>query len=104
MSNERLADALEFAKTMRLKEPEPRWQRDRNGDRLDRLKIERTPKTEEATKYAAWLRRQKDFVCAYCRNPVPNTLRARAVDHVRPLSRGGAHAIENLVPACRGCN
>lgn len=26
------------------------------------------------------------------------------IDHVIPLSRGGSHAIGNLVPACRTCN
>lgn len=26
------------------------------------------------------------------------------VDHKTPLSRGGDHSIENLVPACRKCN
>jgi 5-methylcytosine-specific restriction endonuclease McrA len=26
------------------------------------------------------------------------------VDHVKPLARGGAHALANLRPACRGCN
>jgi hypothetical protein len=36
--------------------------------------------------------------CAYCGR------RALTVDHVVPLSRGGAHAIENVVPACHGCN
>lgn len=25
-------------------------------------------------------------------------------EHIRPLSRGGADAIENIVISCRGCN
>ena len=29
---------------------------------------------------------------------------AAHVDHVRPLSQGGAEWEENLVPACQGCN
>ena len=37
--------------------------------------------------------------CAYCRIAPVETR-----DHVTPLSRGGAHTIENLVPACRSCN
>jgi len=36
--------------------------------------------------------------CFYCGNP------GGEVDHVIPLSRGGAHSIGNLVPACRSCN
>lgn len=37
--------------------------------------------------------------CAYC-------LRSGKLeqDHIDPLSRGGAHAIDNIAPACRSCN
>jgi 5-methylcytosine-specific restriction endonuclease McrA len=38
--------------------------------------------------------------CAYCgRDDMPLTK-----DHVVPISRGGAHSIENIVPACKSCN
>ncbi|TGB13887.1 HNH endonuclease [Streptomyces sp. MZ04] len=37
--------------------------------------------------------------CAYC--GIPGDL---TVDHVIPISRGGRHAIGNLVPACLTCN
>lgn len=38
-------------------------------------------------------------LCAYCRvRPWEHR------DHVVPLSRGGAHAIGNIVPACARCN
>ena len=37
-------------------------------------------------------------VCAYCGDP------ATTFDHVRPLSRGGLHEVDNLVPACKPCN
>lgn len=37
--------------------------------------------------------------CAYCRSEVKITL-----EHVAPLSRGGADSIENIVPACHSCN
>jgi 5-methylcytosine-specific restriction endonuclease McrA len=36
--------------------------------------------------------------CVYC------GAAAAAVDHVRPLSRGGAEHVSNLVPACQRCN
>lgn len=36
--------------------------------------------------------------CAYC------DAKATTFDHVVPLSRGGSNDIENLVPACLGCN
>lgn len=38
--------------------------------------------------------------CAYC-DTLPQYLE---IDHVIPLSRGGRHAIGNLLPACRTCN
>lgn len=38
-------------------------------------------------------------LCAYCRESSADTL-----DHVQPLSRGGKHEIENLLPACKACN
>ena len=38
--------------------------------------------------------------CAYC-NRVDNAL---TKDHVTPISRGGEHTAENIVPACRRCN
>lgn len=37
--------------------------------------------------------------CAYCL-----TAEATTMDHVIPLSTGGAHDIDNIVPACRSCN
>jgi 5-methylcytosine-specific restriction endonuclease McrA len=37
--------------------------------------------------------------CAYCHRRRPLT-----IDHVVPLSRGGAHTAANVVPACQSCN
>lgn len=37
--------------------------------------------------------------CAYCGSDGPLT-----IDHVVPISRGGQHAIGNLLPACGSCN
>jgi len=39
-----------------------------------------------------------DWTCMYCGAPAEN------VDHVMPRSRGGAHAWDNVVAACRRCN
>ncbi|HEX2375991.1 MAG TPA: HNH endonuclease [Gaiellales bacterium] len=40
--------------------------------------------------------------CCYCgRDGGPRDL---TVDHVKPLSRGGAHVWDNVVTACRRCN
>jgi 5-methylcytosine-specific restriction endonuclease McrA len=41
-----------------------------------------------------------NHVCAYClRGNVKLTM-----DHMIPISKGGPHAVENVVPACRPCN
>jgi 5-methylcytosine-specific restriction endonuclease McrA len=37
--------------------------------------------------------------CAYCQSG-----QALHADHLMPLSRGGQHTLENIVPACRHCN
>lgn len=38
--------------------------------------------------------------CAHCGRTTPSP----HMDHVIPLSRGGRHAIGNVVPSCRDCN
>ena len=38
--------------------------------------------------------------CAYCGTESEKL----TMDHVVPLSRGGAHSIENILPACKSCN
>jgi 5-methylcytosine-specific restriction endonuclease McrA len=43
--------------------------------------------------------RLRAMPCHYCGAPGPSTL-----DHIIPLSRGGRHAIGNLIPACMSCN
>jgi 5-methylcytosine-specific restriction endonuclease McrA len=39
------------------------------------------------------------YLCAYC-----GDVAWEQQDHCLPLSRGGAHHISNVVPACAGCN
>lgn len=43
-----------------------------------------------------------DDLCAYCGRRID--LPKRTIDHVIPLSRGGAHHPDNLVMACGPCN
>ena len=40
-----------------------------------------------------------DYACAYCESH-----NAITMDHIEPLSRGGDHAVWNVVPACWPCN
>jgi 5-methylcytosine-specific restriction endonuclease McrA len=48
--------------------------------------------------YADWERRGLSG-CAYCPDG-----QYEHMDHVVPLSRGGSHSMDNLVPACGRCN
>jgi 5-methylcytosine-specific restriction endonuclease McrA len=41
-------------------------------------------------------------ICYYCHERVP--LKRIHFDHIIPLSKGGAHAVENLCVACSACN
>jgi len=42
-------------------------------------------------------------ICWYC-GKVMNPFEEFSVDHFIPKKRGGTDDLENLVPACRGCN
>lgn len=47
------------------------------------------------------LKRRFDDRCAYCGERSDEPLHQ---DHVVPLSRGGRHAVANILPACGPCN
>lgn len=40
--------------------------------------------------------------CYYC--PTPLDENNFTIDHLKPVSKGGTNHLNNLVPACRGCN
>lgn len=43
---------------------------------------------------------QFDYRCAYCGGKSPEIHQ----EHIVPLSKGGAHSVDNVVPACPRCN
>lgn len=51
----------------------------------------------------AWWEELGAYDCFWCGLPFTEDDRIH-VDHVWPLSRGGHHAVRNLVPACERCN
>lgn len=51
----------------------------------------------------AWWESLGIYGCFWCGLPFAEGDRIH-VDHVWPLSRGGHHAVRNLVPACERCN
>ncbi len=58
--------------------------------------------TECSLTYFQWLGIKRAFGgrCAYCKMRYEKLEK----DHVKPLSRGGDHTAQNVVPACRSCN
>ena len=50
-----------------------------------------------------WISRVLEFNshCAYCLQPLDTSYH---MEHMYPLSRGGSHTIDNVVPACPTCN
>ena len=54
--------------------------------------------TLTAAQWLETLKRAK-YRCYYCKKKTKLTM-----DHVIPLSKGGLHTQENVVPACQACN
>jgi 5-methylcytosine-specific restriction endonuclease McrA len=42
------------------------------------------------------------YRCAYCHQKFPFS--QLTMDHITPLSKGGAHTLSNIIPACKSCN
>lgn len=42
-----------------------------------------------------------EYRCAYCDKDIRTNF---TIDHVTPLSKGGTHTINNVVPCCKPCN
>ena len=42
------------------------------------------------------------FTCQYCGKKAPDVI--LEIDHIKPISKGGSNAIENLATACKECN
>ncbi|WP_310582091.1 HNH endonuclease [Deinococcus sp.] len=61
-----------------------------------------TPITTKITS-VAWKQKLTQFAgrCHWCGMPMGSIV---TMDHVIPLSRGGAHSLENVVAACSSCN
>lgn len=52
------------------------------------------------------LLRRDGAACAYCARPfgTGEPYSSMTIDHVVPVSRGGSHALTNLMLACKACN
>lgn len=91
------AKALERAKAWRKANPEKRAAIIRAYDARRRAQTAGGVSTRDL---AAWTKAAKK-VCYWCGR---RCAKSYHVDHYKPLSRGGAHELENLVIACAPCN
>ena len=55
---------------------------------------------------SAWLSKLKEYKwsCAYCLTDFSTDHCKLEIEHIIPISRGGKHEINNLVPSCKKCN
>ena len=114
------------AKTETFKEYSRQWAKTPKGQESRRRRVNKYAKTEKG--FAANKRRharrrarekniiatltfdewnnlliEHDYKCAYCYKLFSKEFPATQ-DHVVPLSKGGQHTAENIVPSCRSCN
>jgi 5-methylcytosine-specific restriction endonuclease McrA len=57
---------------------------------------------EDLTDYILSIRSSETVECYWCGDVIPGS--KCDLDHVIPLSKGGTHTRDNLVPACEHCN
>jgi 5-methylcytosine-specific restriction endonuclease McrA len=57
---------------------------------------------KEYEKFVKWARTARGLCCSYCGKETEP--KERELDHIVPLSRGGADAVSNLCVACGSCN
>lgn len=93
-------DAWRAANADRVRERNAAWQRNnpekvaaRNARRRARKAAVRHEPYDRAALFARW-----DHTCCYCDAP------ATDVEHITPISKGGADALPNLTVACTPCN
>lgn len=85
------------------KRADKKTERGRLRDRLNaHLRRERISRLTADLTPVQWLAVVKahDAKCVYCQRDD----RELTIDHVKPISRGGAHTLLNVAPACRSCN
>jgi 5-methylcytosine-specific restriction endonuclease McrA len=95
---ENRAKRTEFTRLKRLADPMPHRMEARRRKALKRG----ADSTASRLTAAEWRAIVAYFNghCAYCIRPFDNL----TVEHMTPLSRGGLHSVENVVPACASCN
>lgn len=105
--NEAVENLLGARRRVVAKATAARW-RERNPDTVAKHNFFHNSKrrgvesSDSMLTWAEWQDILAEFngACAYCLR----TDRPLTVDHMDPLSKGGAHMRENAIPACKPCN
>jgi 5-methylcytosine-specific restriction endonuclease McrA len=70
--------------------------------KYEALKKAATINLEGIKQWIAQIKSKKSVVCYYCGDRI--SISRMHIDHIVPLSKGGAHSVENLCVACAPCN
>lgn len=85
-----------------------RWQKEHPAERrrisraARQRRRARMHNTISTLTHQEWEDRVQEFNghCAYCLKPFDNL----QMEHMQPISKGGMHTLDNIIPACRSCN
>lgn len=90
------------AMNARLYAKDPEKFKRRANERRAKLLSATAGDAQQVADFYAAIRKAKRITCYWCGKSVPRF--QRHVDHIVPLSKGGAHAVLNLCCACKTCN
>ncbi|MEU5361150.1 HNH endonuclease [Streptomyces albidoflavus] len=94
--------ASQITRSVERRRADPAIQREANNRRRARKAAATVKPFTTAELHAAW-DEAGFYACYWCDCDFTDSVKMH-VDHLVPLDRGGAHAVENLVPACSDCN
>lgn len=92
----------------RVRDSKKKWQDAHKIENLMRAKARRAKMRKAAidmsavTQFFAWIRNQDFVTCTYCGSYI--TGNSVHIDHIVPISRGGAHDPNNFAVSCNHCN
>lgn len=80
----------------------PEWHQQQEAKRRALKRNVQIGNTQAIVNWMHGWRKKRRVPCYWCGNKVSG--RVAHADHIIPLSRGGPHALSNLVVACSSCN
>jgi 5-methylcytosine-specific restriction endonuclease McrA len=86
----------------KAKNPDKFAQYARDGLRKRRARKRGAPRNDLTPQQWQEIQAACDYQCVYCQQVFPPWRLEQ--DHVQPLSKGGSHTVQNVLPACRPCN